>query len=50
MIKGPLYQEGDRPKEKFRAMKYFHLGHRLESIVEHERELISRARKQEVSQ
>jgi hypothetical protein len=50
MIKGPLYQQGERPKEKFRAMKYFHLGHRLESIVEHERELISRARKQEVSQ
>lgn len=33
VIKGPLYIEGERPKEKFRAMKYFHLGHRLEDIV-----------------
>ncbi|MCX5645284.1 MAG: hypothetical protein NTZ17_11475 [Phycisphaerae bacterium] len=38
-IQGPLYQEGDRPKEKFRAMKYFHLGHRLEEVVKGEREL-----------
>jgi hypothetical protein len=39
VIKGPLYVEGDRPKEKFKAMKYFHLGHRLEDIVKREREL-----------
>ena len=39
VIKGPLYKEGERPKEKFRAMKYFHLGHRLEDIVKREREL-----------
>ena len=39
MIRGPLYKEGERPKEKFRAMKYFHLGHRLEDIVKREREL-----------
>jgi len=38
-IEGPLYIEGERPKEKFRAMKYFHLGHRLEDIVKREREL-----------
>ena len=39
VIKGPLYIEGDRPKEKFKAMKYFHLGHRIEDIVIREREL-----------
>jgi hypothetical protein len=39
VIKGPLYIEGERPKEKFKAMKYFHLGHRLEEIVKREREL-----------
>ena len=39
VIKGPLYREGERPKEKFKAMKYFHLGHRLEDIVIREREL-----------
>jgi len=39
VIKGPLYIEGERPKEKFKAMKYFHLGHRLEDIVKREREL-----------
>ncbi|TSA56557.1 MAG: hypothetical protein D4R45_00590 [Planctomycetaceae bacterium] len=40
VIRGPLYIEGDRPKEKFKAMKYFHLGHRLEEIVKRERELV----------
>ena len=39
VIRGPLYIEGERPKEKFKAMKYFHLGHRLEDIVKREREL-----------
>jgi len=39
IIRGPFYQEADRPKEKFRAMKYFHLGHRLEEVVKREREL-----------
>jgi len=39
MIKGPLYREGERLREKFMAMKYFHLGHRLEEIVKREREL-----------
>jgi hypothetical protein len=35
MIRGPLY-EGKRPKQIFRAMKYFHLGHRLQDIVARE--------------
>jgi len=39
VIKGPFYIEGERPKEKFKAMKYFHLGHRLEDIVKRERKL-----------
>jgi len=39
VIRGPLYIEGERPKEKFKTMKYFHLGHRLEDIVKREREL-----------
>jgi len=39
VIKGPLYLEGERPREKFKAMKYFHLGHRIEDIVKREREL-----------
>ncbi len=40
VIKGPLYRDGERPKEKFKAMKYFHMGHRLEEVVKRERELI----------
>lgn len=39
VIRGPLYRNGNRPKDKFKAMKYFHLGHRLEEIVKREREL-----------
>jgi len=39
VIEGPLYVEGQRPREKFKAMKYFHLGHRLEEVVIREREL-----------
>jgi hypothetical protein len=39
VIRGPLYRDGDRPRAKFKAMKYFHLGHRLEQIVIKEREL-----------
>jgi hypothetical protein len=38
VIEGPLYDENGRPKEKFKAMKYFHLGHRLQEVVERERE------------
>jgi hypothetical protein len=49
VIAGPLYREGDRPKERFRAMKYFHLGHRLQSVVEQERELVSPTRRKEIS-
>ncbi len=48
VIKGPLYQEGHRPRERFRAMKYFHLGHRLQSLVEKERELTFRTEKEEM--
>jgi hypothetical protein len=40
VIRGPLYRNGDRPKEKFKAMKYFHMGHRLEEVVKRERELV----------
>ena len=39
VIAGPFYVEGDRPKAKFTAMKYFHLGHRLEETVEREAEI-----------
>jgi hypothetical protein len=46
VIKGPLYIEGERPKEKFKAMKYFHLGHRLEEIVKRERELAIKGQKE----
>jgi len=37
-----IYLEGERPREKFKAMKYFHLGHRLENVVKRERELARR--------
>ncbi len=40
-----LYLQGSRPKEKFKVMKYFHLGHRLERIVEQERESMMSAMK-----
>jgi hypothetical protein len=38
-IDEPFYEEGNRAKEKFKAMKYFHLGHRLQDVVEEERRL-----------
>jgi len=44
-IDGGLYLEGARPKEKFKVMKYFHLGNRLEGIVEEERESMMSAMK-----
>ncbi len=37
VIQAPFYQQ--RPKERFRAMKYFHLGHRLEHLVRAERDV-----------
>ncbi len=49
VIRSPLYQEGHRPRERFRAMKYFHLGRRLQSVVEQERELTRHAEKGEMS-
>lgn len=39
VIRGQPYKEGERPREKFKAMKYFHMGHRLEEIVKRERDL-----------
>lgn len=39
VIDGPLYEDGDRARERFKAMKYFHLGHRLEEVVRAERDL-----------
>ena len=33
-----LYEEGNRVKERFNAMRYFHLGHVLQEIAERERE------------
>jgi len=38
VIPGPFYEEGNRARERFRAMKYFHPGHRLEAIVRAERD------------
>lgn len=49
MIDGPFYEEGKRAKEKFKAMKYFHMGHRLQEVVERERELARREHEQEQS-
>jgi hypothetical protein len=49
-IEGPFYEEGRRPKEKFKAMKYFHLGHRLKDIVLREREVANTIPAQEVRQ
>jgi len=47
-IEGPFYEEERRPKERFKAMKYFHLGRRLEGVVLRERELMSKIEAQEV--
>jgi hypothetical protein len=46
MIEGPLYESGNRAKETFRAMKYFHVGHRLEELVRNERELVTVGREE----
>jgi hypothetical protein len=39
VIRGPLYRDGERTQEKFKAVKFFHMGHRLEVVVKREREL-----------
>lgn len=39
VIPETLYLEGHRPKERFKAMQYFHLGHILEDYVKNERRL-----------
>jgi hypothetical protein len=49
VIAGPLYKEGERPGKKFRAMKYFHLGHRLEHVVRQERELTKPTRQAQLA-
>ena len=50
VIPETIYQEGRRPKERFQAMQYFHLGHRIEDIVKREQALLEqehqRGRKQ----
>jgi hypothetical protein len=48
VIRGSLYAQGKRAREEFRVMKYFHLGHRLEGIVE--QELATHAKQQELDQ
>lgn len=48
VIRGSFYEQGKRAREEFRAMKYFHLGHRLEGIVE--QELATHAKQQELDQ
>jgi hypothetical protein len=37
VIESGFYEEGPRAKERFRIMRYFHLGHRLEELVKAER-------------
>lgn len=44
VIDRPLYQADKRPREIFKAMKYFHMGHRLDEVVLRERELINSMR------
>jgi len=38
VIESPFYEAGMHPREKFKAMKYFHMGHRLEEVVRAERD------------
>jgi len=37
-VKSFRYGQGDRPRKKFQAMKYFHMGHRLAEVVSRERD------------
>jgi len=46
VIEAPLYERDNRAKEKFTAMKYFHLGERLQWVVNREKEL-ERAKRSE---
>jgi hypothetical protein len=34
VIRGSLYDDGNRPLAKFKAMKYFHIGHTLENVLD----------------
>lgn len=42
VIPARLYQADCRPKERFQAMQYFHLGHRIEEIMKRERAFVER--------
>jgi hypothetical protein len=44
VIESPFYEGGKRPRERFKAMKYFHMGHRLDEVVRRERELLASQR------
>lgn len=46
-IRGPLYQERHRPTERFKVMRYFHVGYPLQDVVERERELARQEQLQE---
>ena len=37
-VNGSCYGQGDCPKERFRAMTYLHMGHRLDNVVSSERD------------
>jgi len=50
MIEEPFYEESKRPRAVFKAMKYFHMGHRLEDVVLRERELAQQTQVQEPNQ
>ena len=46
VIRAGFYELDNRPKEKFQAMRYFHLGERLQWVVSREKEL-ERAKRSE---
>lgn len=47
VIRGPLYQQSHRPAERFKVMRYFHVGYPLQAVVERERELARQEQLQE---
>ncbi|HEY9093979.1 MAG TPA: hypothetical protein VIN62_04000 [Candidatus Cryosericum sp.] len=49
-MQGSLYLTDDHPRELFRQMRYFHLGHRFQSIAEHKQELTQATRIEEFNQ
>jgi hypothetical protein len=48
-IEGPLYREGNRPRDKLRIMKYFHLGHRLQDIADRQQGSVANEHGQELN-